>query len=66
MLFRSGMLNAGAKQVTEEIEVAAGRAIADVVTPGELSADYIVPTVFNPLVVTAVTNAVERLVGQTH
>ena len=64
-IFR-GMLNAGAKQVTEEIEVAAGRAIADVVTPGELSADYIVPTVFNPLVVTAVTNAVERLVGQTH
>jgi malate dehydrogenase (oxaloacetate-decarboxylating) len=64
-IFR-GMLNAGAKQVTEEIEIAAGRAIADVVTPGELSADYIVPTVFNPLVVTAVTNAVERLVGQTH
>jgi malate dehydrogenase (oxaloacetate-decarboxylating) len=63
-IFR-GMLNAGAKQVTEEIEIAAGRAIADVVTPGELSADYIVPTVFNPLVVTAVTNAVERLVGLT-
>jgi malate dehydrogenase (oxaloacetate-decarboxylating) len=64
-IFR-GMLNAGAKQVTEEIEIAAGRAIADVVTPGELSADYIVPTVFNPMVVTAVTSAVERLVGQTH
>jgi malate dehydrogenase (oxaloacetate-decarboxylating) len=64
-IFR-GMLNAGAKQVTEEIEIAAGRAIADVVTPGELSADYIVPTVFNPLVVTAVTNAVERLVTQSH
>jgi malate dehydrogenase (oxaloacetate-decarboxylating) len=63
-IFR-GMLNAGAKQVTEEIEIAAGRAIADVVTPGELSADYIVPTVFNPMVVTAVTSAVERLVGQT-
>jgi malate dehydrogenase (oxaloacetate-decarboxylating) len=62
-IFR-GMLNAGAKQVTEEIEIAAGRAIADVVTPAELSADYIVPTVFNPLVVTAVTSAVERLVGQ--
>ncbi len=63
-IFR-GMLNAGARQVTEEIEIAAGRAIADVVTPGELSADYIVPTVFNPLVVTAVTSAVERLVAQT-
>ena len=63
-IFR-GMLNAGAQQVTKEIEIAAGRAIADVVTPGELSAEYIVPTVFNPLVVTAVTSAVERLVGQT-
>ncbi len=63
-IFR-GMLNAGAKQVTEEIEIAAGCAIADVVTAGELSPDYIVPTVFNALVVTAVTNAVERLVLQT-
>jgi malate dehydrogenase (oxaloacetate-decarboxylating) len=61
-IFR-GLLNAGAKQVTEEIEIAAGRAIADVVTSAELSADYIVPTVFNPLVVTAVTSAVERLCG---
>jgi len=63
-IFR-GMLNAGAKQVTEEIEIAAGRAIADVVTPAELSADYIVPTVFNPLVVAAVTSAVERLCGSS-
>jgi malate dehydrogenase (oxaloacetate-decarboxylating) len=63
-IFR-GMLNAGAKQVTEEIEIAAGRAIADVVTREELSADYIVPTVFNPLVVSAVTSAVERLCGAT-
>ncbi len=63
-IFR-GMLNASAKQVTEEIEIAAGRAIADVVTADELSADYIVPTVFNPLVVTAVTSAVEQLCGTT-
>jgi malate dehydrogenase (oxaloacetate-decarboxylating) len=61
-IFR-GMLNANAKQVTEEIEIAAGRAIAGVVSADELSADYIVPTVFNPLVVTAVTSAVEQLCG---
>ncbi len=61
-IFR-GMLNANAKQVTEEIEIAAGRAIAGVVSDDELSADYIVPTVFNPLVVTAVTSAVEQLCG---
>ena len=58
-IFR-GLLDVGAKQVTEEVEIAAGRAIADVVTPPELSPVYIVPTVFNPTVVPAVSAAVER------
>jgi malate dehydrogenase (oxaloacetate-decarboxylating) len=62
-IFR-GLLNANAKQVNEDIEIAAARAIADVVTASELSADYIVPTVFNPNVVTAVTNAVENIVAR--
>ena len=39
----------------------AGRAIADVVKETELSANYIVPTVFNPNVVTAVAEAVEKV-----
>jgi malate dehydrogenase (oxaloacetate-decarboxylating) len=64
-IFR-GLLNAGARQVTEEIEIAAGRAIAGVVSDAELSADYIVPTVFNPNVVTAVTTAVEKLVSTSN
>jgi malate dehydrogenase (oxaloacetate-decarboxylating) len=62
-IFR-GLLNANAKQVNEDIEIAAARAIADVVTASELSADYIVPTVFNPNVVSAVTNAVESIVAR--
>ena len=37
------------------------RAIADVVTASELSPTYIVPTVFNPAVVPAVSSAVERV-----
>jgi malate dehydrogenase (oxaloacetate-decarboxylating) len=57
-IFR-GLLNIGAKRITEEVEIAAGRAIADVVKATELSPDYIVPTVFNANVVTAVTSAVE-------
>ena len=61
-IFR-GLLNANAKQVTEDVEIAAARAIAGVVTDAELSADYIVPTVFNPNVVSAVTNAVEKIVA---
>jgi malate dehydrogenase (oxaloacetate-decarboxylating) len=59
-IFR-GLLDVGAKHVTEEVEIAAGRAIADVVTPAELSPVYIVPTVFNPSVVPAVSAAVERV-----
>jgi malate dehydrogenase (oxaloacetate-decarboxylating) len=59
-IFR-GLLDVGASKITEQIEIAAGRAIADVVKENELSADYIVPTVFNPNVVTAVAGAVEKV-----
>ena len=59
-IFR-GLLDVGASKITEQIEIAAGRAIADVVKETELSADYIVPTVFNPNVVTAVAEAVEKV-----
>ena len=59
-IFR-GLLDVGASKITEQIEIAAGRAIADVVKENELSADYIVPTVFNPSVVTAVAEAVEKV-----
>ena len=62
-IFR-GLLNAGAQHITEEVEIAAGRAIADTVSEGELSADYIVPTVFNSSVVSAVAAAVEKIVAQ--
>ncbi len=60
-IFR-GLLDVGASEVNEHIEIAAGRAIAGVVKESELSADYIVPTVFNPGVVTAVATAVEEVV----
>ncbi|HEY5121092.1 MAG TPA: NAD-dependent malic enzyme [Acidimicrobiales bacterium] len=59
-IFR-GLLDVRATKITEEIEIAAGRAIADVVKEAELSANYIVPTVFNPNVVTAVAGAVEKV-----
>ena len=59
-IFR-GLLDVRATKITEEIEIAAGRAIADVVKETELSANYIVPTVFNPYVVTAVAEAVEKV-----
>jgi len=63
-IFR-GLLDVGAKRITEEVEIAAGRAIADVVKATELSPDYIVPTVFNANVVTAVAAAVEGVLRFT-
>ncbi len=57
-IFR-GLLDVGATKITEDVEIAAGRAIASIVKDTELSADYIVPTVFNPGVVAAVAAAVE-------
>jgi malate dehydrogenase (oxaloacetate-decarboxylating) len=67
-IFR-GLLDVEATHITEEVEIAAGRAIASVVSESELSADYIVPTVFNPGVVAAVAAAVEEVARpqrQTH
>jgi malate dehydrogenase (oxaloacetate-decarboxylating) len=59
-IFR-GALDARASQITEAMKVAAAEAIAGVIPPEELSADYIVPSVFNrdvaPLVAAAVAAA---------
>ncbi len=59
-LFR-GLLNIGARKITEEVEIAAAKALAAVVSEHELSPAYIVPTVFNPAVVPTVSAAVEEV-----
>src|SRR5689334_8585785 len=53
-----GMLDAGAKAFTEEMALAAAKAIADAVKPERLNASYIVPGVFDPTVAPAVAAAV--------
>jgi malate dehydrogenase (oxaloacetate-decarboxylating) len=59
-IFR-GALDARARDVTEAMKVAAAEAIAGVIPDDQLSADYIVPSVFNrevaPRVAAAVANA---------
>ena len=59
-----GALDVRASQITQEMEVAAAQAIASVVEPDELEADYIVPSVFNrdvaPAVAEAVADAADR------
>jgi malate dehydrogenase (oxaloacetate-decarboxylating) len=56
-IFRAA-LDVRAKQITEEMKIAAAHGIASVVSDEELSDDYIVPSVFNRDVVHAVASAV--------
>jgi malate dehydrogenase (oxaloacetate-decarboxylating) len=53
-----GLLDAGARVITDGMLVAAATAIADAVRPDELNASYIVPSVFDPAVAPAVAAAV--------
>ncbi|MGW9405292.1 NAD(P)-dependent malic enzyme [Arthrobacter sp. NPDC055585] len=56
--FFRGLLDSGAADYSEAMLLAASQAIADRVTPAELSAAYIVPSVFDPGVAPAVAAAV--------
>ncbi|MEX0658059.1 MAG: NAD-dependent malic enzyme [Egibacteraceae bacterium] len=59
-IFR-GALDARATSITEEMKVAAARALALVVGADELHPTYIIPSVFNDEVVVAVAEAVRRV-----
>jgi malate dehydrogenase (oxaloacetate-decarboxylating) len=56
-IFR-GALDVRAKEITERMKTAAARAIADIVPSDQLREDYIIPSVFNREVATAVASAV--------
>jgi malate dehydrogenase (oxaloacetate-decarboxylating) len=58
-IFR-GALDARASAITEEMKLAAAQAIAAIVEPEELEADYVIPSVFNRGVASAVAEAVAR------
>ncbi|HEY4604257.1 MAG TPA: malic enzyme-like NAD(P)-binding protein, partial [Blastococcus sp.] len=58
--FFRGMLDSGAHEITDQCLLAAATAIADCVEPGELNANYIVPSVFDPAVAKAVATAVRK------
>lgn len=60
-IFR-GLLDANAHKITDKLLVAAAEAIADCVTPEQLNASFIVPSVFDPNVTKAVAAAVKRSV----
>ena len=58
--FFRGMLDSGTHEITEAVMLAAASAIADAVSPSELNASYIVPSVFDPRVAPAVAEAVRE------
>ena len=53
-----GARDVRARTISHEMQIAAARAIAEVIPPDELSADYIVPSVFDRSVAPAVARAV--------
>lgn len=57
-IFR-GVLDCGSKKITEDMKIAAARAIASVIDESELRADYVLPDPFNPKVVESVADAVK-------
>jgi malate dehydrogenase (oxaloacetate-decarboxylating) len=63
--FFRGLLDSRARTVNDEMKVAAARALAACVTRGELSAEYIIPSVFNKSVAPAVAEGVARAAWET-
>jgi malate dehydrogenase (oxaloacetate-decarboxylating) len=60
-IFR-GLLDANAHKITDKLLVAAAEAIAACVSPSQLNTSFIVPSVFDPNVVTQVAAAVKKSV----
>lgn len=60
-IFR-GALEGRARQITEEMKMAAAKAIAGIIKDEELNEEYIIPDAFNPFVADAVAEAVKALI----
>ena len=60
-IFR-GLLDANAHKITDQLLVATAEAIAECVSPSQLNASFIVPSVFDPQVVLKVAAAVKNSV----
>ncbi|MDD6160907.1 MAG: NADP-dependent malic enzyme [Oscillospiraceae bacterium] len=60
-----GALDVRASDINEEMKLAAAYALADLVPPEELNADYIIPAAFDPRVAPAVARAVGEAARRT-
>ncbi|MBP5751015.1 MAG: NAD-dependent malic enzyme, partial [Firmicutes bacterium] len=63
-IFR-GAFDVRASEINEEMKLAASKALADLVSPEELSADYIIPAAFDKRVGPAVAKAVAEAARAT-
>jgi malate dehydrogenase (oxaloacetate-decarboxylating) len=63
--FFRGLLDSRARTVNDEMKLAAAQAIAACVSRGELSGEYIIPSVFNKNVAPAVADGVARAAWET-
>jgi malate dehydrogenase (oxaloacetate-decarboxylating) len=63
--FFRGLLDSRARSVNDEMKLAAAHAIASCVSARELSAEYIIPSVFNKAVAPAVAEGVARAAFET-
>jgi malate dehydrogenase (oxaloacetate-decarboxylating) len=63
--FFRGLLDSRARTVNDDMKVAAARALAACVARSELSAEYIIPSVFNKTVAPAVAEGVARAAWET-
>ena len=59
-----GLLDAQSRIVTDDMLIAAARALANVVTPDEIGPHYIIPSVFHPDVASPVAVAVRDAATQ--
>jgi malate dehydrogenase (oxaloacetate-decarboxylating) len=62
-IFR-GALDCRAREITEEMKLAAAEAIASLITPEELNEEHIIASVFDPRAARAVASAVTRIAGK--
>jgi malate dehydrogenase (oxaloacetate-decarboxylating) len=63
--FFRGLLDSRARTVNDDMKVAAARALAGCVSRSEVSAEYIIPSVFNKSVAPAVAEGVARAAWET-
>jgi malate dehydrogenase (oxaloacetate-decarboxylating) len=63
--FFRGLLDVRARGVNEGMKIAAARGIASIIRPGEVTEDYVIPSVFDRRVVEAVADGVAQAAERT-